>query len=67
MDLGLLERIISLTELMRSEGRDVYLGASGIPFTIEGRADGLNLIRVDLEAIQRELDSRQVVPEGEGA
>lgn len=58
MDEARLERIRRFTQRMRAAGGEVYLGATGVPFTIEGAADGHEGLRVDLEAIEAELVQR---------
>lgn len=62
----MLELIRQFTEKMREEGRDVYLGESGVPFTAEGGGNGLEHMRVDLHAIQVELQKRGLAQESTG-
>lgn len=66
MSPEMLERVLKFTEKMREDGRDVYLGESGVPFTAEGGGNGLERMRVDLDAIHAELQRRGLAPEGEG-
>lgn len=58
MSPEMLELIMKFTEKLRGEGRDVYLGESGVPFTAEGGGNGLENLRVDIDAIQAELQRR---------
>lgn len=58
MPTDMLERIRKFIETMSREGRNVYLGNSGIPFSGEGYMDNAEGLEVDLSAIEEELGQR---------
>lgn len=51
MAVDMLKRIKKFSQ----EGYNVYLGPSGVPFTLEGNGDGAGELKVDETAINIEL------------
>jgi hypothetical protein len=65
MAIDMLRRIRGFTKGKRGENRDVYLGSSGIPFTVEGNKNGVEGMSVDIDAIEEVLGKKESVLEEE--
>lgn len=58
MATDMLVRILEFVKVQEEKGKKVYLGASGVPFSLDGGGDGSEELLVDTGKISEVLESR---------